>query len=309
MTDKQLGGWNHLPEVPIRVSPFFTWPLDPLAMVKWVVGSWLLITEKLIVLGISIACLVWFSPTMEQTRALSLDWIAGIYLRNFLLIFAVAGILHLWFYTFSKQGQKLRYDSRPLRVKGRQFTLGGQVRDNMFWTLGSGVFFWTGYEVLMLWGLANGYVPWLSWAANPVWFVALFLLTPLWESFYFYWIHRLIHVPWIYEHVHALHHRNVSNTYFRAGDVERGAYHRLLRTYLEERYPKPVQCDVIESVQGLALVERFIELPSALRPDEPCTLVRAFTALAEQHPPLRDYVALHWRDRYSQCIPTGSRVP
>ena len=32
----------------------------------------------------------------------------------------------------------------------------------------------------------------------------------LWESFYFYWIHRMIHLPFLYKHVHSLHHRNIN---------------------------------------------------------------------------------------------------
>ena len=43
-----------------------------------------------------------------------------------------------------------------------------------------------------------------------MWFVELFFLIPVWESFYFYWIHRLLHVPVLYRHVHALHHRNIN---------------------------------------------------------------------------------------------------
>tara|TARA_R110002124_G_scaffold176026_1_gene343932 strand:+ start:22837 stop:23817 length:981 start_codon:yes stop_codon:yes gene_type:complete len=210
MADQKLSGWNHTPPVPIPVSPFFTWPLDPVAMARWVWGSWFLISEKLIILGLAILSYLWFTPTLEQAQTLSPGWIAMIYLRNFALIFGVAGGLHLWLYTFSRQGQALKFDPRPLMVKGRQFTLGGQVRDNMVWTLGSGVFFWSLYEVLMLWALANGYVPMLTWAANPVWFIALFALVPIWESFYFYWIHRLIHIPFLYRHVHALHHRNIN---------------------------------------------------------------------------------------------------
>ena len=210
MADQRLSGWNHTPPVPIPVSPFFTWPPDPVAMVRWVWGSWFLISEKLIILGLAILSYLWFTPTLEQAQTLSPGWIAMIYLRNFALIFGVAGGLHLWLYTFSRQGQALKFDPRPLMVKGRQFTLGGQVRDNMVWTLGSGVFFWSLYEVLMLWALANGYVPMLTWAANPVWFIALFALVPIWESFYFYWIHRLIHIPFLYRHVHALHHRNIN---------------------------------------------------------------------------------------------------
>ena len=132
------------------------------------------------------------------------------YVRNLILMTLVAGGLHLYFYTFTKQGQKLRYDPRPLMKNGKQFTLGGQIRDNMFWTLASGVTIWTIYEALLFWAMANGYAPVITFASNPIWFVALFFLIPVWESFYFYWIHRLLHVPFLYKHVHALHHRNIN---------------------------------------------------------------------------------------------------
>ena len=210
MSEPKLKGWNHIPEVPIQVSPFFRWPLRPLSMLRWVWGSWLLISEKLIILAISCACYLWLSPSLEEAAQLEVGWIAQIYVRNLVLIFCIAGLLHLWFYKYSAQGDQLKYDPRPLMLKGKQFTLGGQVRDNMFWTLGSGVCFWSAYEVLMFWSLANGYVPLVTWGANPIWFVAIFLLIPLWESFYFYWIHRLIHIPFLYKHIHAVHHRNIN---------------------------------------------------------------------------------------------------
>ena len=132
------------------------------------------------------------------------------FIRNVILMTLVAGGLHIYFYTFTKQGKALKYDARPLMKSGRQFTLGGQIRDNIFWTIASGVTVWTAYEVLMFWAMANDYAPMLTWAANPVWFVALFLLIPVWESFYFYCIHRALHIPFLYKHVHALHHRNVN---------------------------------------------------------------------------------------------------
>ncbi len=134
----------------------------------------------------------------------------GIWARNLVLMTAVAGGLHLYLYTIGKQGDRLRFDSRPLKTTGRTFTFGGQVRDNMFWTLASGVTIWTAYEVLIFWAMANDYAPVLTWEANPAWFVALFLLIPAWESFYFYWIHRMLHVPALYRRFHALHHRNTN---------------------------------------------------------------------------------------------------
>ena len=210
MQKSKIKGWNHIPAVPINVSPLFRWPPRPSEALKWIVNSWFFITENFIVLAIALVCLFWFQPSLEQAQTLSLGWIAQIYFRNFVLLAIVAGGLHLYFYTFKKQGQKLKYDPRPLAKSGRQFTLGGQVRDNMFWSLSSGVFFWTLYEVILFWAMANGWTPILYWSENPVWFALLLVLTPIWISFHFYWIHRLLHWSPLYRVAHGLHHRNTN---------------------------------------------------------------------------------------------------
>ncbi|WP_299410022.1 sterol desaturase family protein [uncultured Roseobacter sp.] len=210
MSEEQLKGWNHLPELPLKVSPVFVWPPKPVEIATWFWNSWFLISERLIVVGIAVACYLWFQPSLETTKTFEIGWITQIYVRNFLLTLLVAGSLHLWFYTYSAQGKQLKYDPRPLMVSGRQFTLGGQVRDNMFWTLGTGVIVWTAYEAVLFWALANGHISMISWDANPVWFVAIFFFIPVWESFYFYIIHRAIHIPFLYKHVHYLHHRNIN---------------------------------------------------------------------------------------------------
>ena len=59
-------------------------------------------------------------------------------------------------------------------------------------------------------GYANGWAPMITVESNPVWFFALFLLMPVFQSFHFYWLHRALHIPWIYKRVHAVHHRSVS---------------------------------------------------------------------------------------------------
>ena len=210
MPKAKIKGWNHVPNVPIKVSPLFNWPLKPLEVLKWIWKSWFIITENLILIVVACISFFWFHPPLEQAQTFSIEWVAKLYVRNILLLSAVAGGLHLYFYTFTQQGQKLKYDPRPLSKSGRQFTLGGQVRDNMFWSLGSGVFFWTSYEALMFWAMANGWAPVLLWVDNPVWFIFLFLLTPIWISFHFYWIHRLLHWPPLYKLAHALHHRNIN---------------------------------------------------------------------------------------------------
>lgn len=210
MPKAKIKGWNHIPNVPIKVSPLFNWPLKPLEVLKWIWKSWFIITENLILIIVACISFFWFHPPLEQAQTFSIEWVAKLYIRNIFLLSAVAGGLHLYFYTFTQQGQKLKYDPRPLSKSGRQFTLGGQVRDNMFWSLGSGVFFWTSYEALMFWAMANGWAPVLLWVDNPVWFILLFLLTPIWISFHFYWIHRLLHWPPLYKLAHALHHRNIN---------------------------------------------------------------------------------------------------
>ena len=202
--------WHHRPPVPIQVSPFFSWPVDPLRMVRWIADRWVNIAENSILVVVAYVSWRWVQPSLEETRTFAIGWIAEIYIRNLVLLLVVAGGLHLYFYAWKRQGERLKFDGRDLARASRSFTFKNQVLDNMFWSLGSGVAVWTAYEALMFWAMANGYAPVLAWSGNPVWFVALFLLTPVWISFHFYWIHRLIHWPPLYKSVHALHHRNTN---------------------------------------------------------------------------------------------------
>lgn len=203
-------GWHYAPDLPVKVSPFFRRPWRVGDILAWLWSGWFPISERLLILGTALTSWFWFQPPLEVTANIEAGWVGGIWARNLVLMTAVAGGLHLYLYTIGKQGDRLRFDSRPLKTTGRTFTFGGQVRDNMFWTLASGVTIWTAYEVLIFWAMANDYAPVLTWEANPAWFVALFLLIPAWESFYFYWIHRMLHVPALYRRFHALHHRNTN---------------------------------------------------------------------------------------------------
>jgi len=202
--------WHYMPNVPIETSPLFDWPPKPVKAAKWIGNSWFTIGENIIL--VALACLCWFflSPSLETTQTLSADWISFIFIRNIILMFIVAGGLHWYFHTGKKQDNDLKFDAREVPAKARVYTFGNQLYDNMFWTLASGVTLWTAYEALMLWAMANGYAPILLWADNPIWFAALWFLTPIWISFHFYWIHRFLHWPPIYKIAHALHHRNTN---------------------------------------------------------------------------------------------------
>ncbi|NKB60880.1 MAG: sterol desaturase family protein [Gammaproteobacteria bacterium] len=207
---KNRSAWNYTPPLPLKTSPYFRWPLDIVGILKWMIGGWFPISERLIILGLSVFCWVYLSPALERCVEFSLDWIAMVYLRNLGLMILVAGGLHLYFYILKRQGNERRYDARPLGVNKGVFTFRSQVRDNMFWSLASGVTIWTAYEVLMLWALANGYAPSLSLSEDLFWLALMIFLLPMWETTHFFLIHRLIHWPPFYRRIHALHHRNTN---------------------------------------------------------------------------------------------------
>ena len=202
--------WNHIPQVPVGVSPMFALPPNFGGILRWTLRQWLVVTERSILVVISLLSWLFFQPSLEVTATLSADWIAALYIRNLLLMVAVAGGLHLYFYSRKTQGDALRYDKRDLSDQKKIFSFKNQLADNMFWTLASGVTIWTLYEVLMFWSMGNGYAPVLYWSDNPIWFILLFLLTPIWISFHFYWVHRWLHWPPLYRLAHALHHRNTN---------------------------------------------------------------------------------------------------
>lgn len=199
--------WNHVPDLPIAVSPLWQWPPKPLATLKWYADGWFFLTINMAILGLAWISYLWLSPSLEQSLTLRFSWVTLIFVRNFILLMLVAGSLHLWFYTYAKQGTDKKYDPRPFPRKGRMFSFDAQIKDNMFWSLASGVTIWSAFEVLLWWALANGFAPSTTFSQTPIWFIAFFFFIPVWESFYFYWIHRLLHSNLLYK-FHALHHRN-----------------------------------------------------------------------------------------------------
>ena len=199
--------WNHVPDdLPLGVNPLWSWPPQPMAVARWYWNSWFPLTINLAIVGLAFAAWAWTSPDLTSA-AVPGWWIAGIWFRNFVLIFVLAHGLHLIFHGTQWQGLTHKYDPRPFPRAGRMFTLQNQLWDNMVWTLASGVTIWSAYEALIWWAMANGYAPVWTWDDGTVWFIAVFFLIPVWESFYFYWIHRILHTDLFYR-FHALHHRN-----------------------------------------------------------------------------------------------------
>jgi sterol desaturase/sphingolipid hydroxylase (fatty acid hydroxylase superfamily) len=203
------GDWR--PPYRLELPPIFAWPPKPLAVVKWLFGFpgyvWPWNT-----LYLGIAVLTWYllTPDLATMQTLEAGWIALILARNAAMTFLIVGAWHLYFYILKRQGTDYRYTDKPLARNSDTFLFRNQVHDNMFWTFASGVPLMTAYEALTWWAWANGWLPWVDLATDPVWFIVLLVLIPAIRELHFYLIHRLIHWKPLYDWVHHLHHRNVN---------------------------------------------------------------------------------------------------
>ena len=202
--------WKHTPALPIPNSPLFDWPPRPTAALKWVSNRWINITASTLFLVVAILVYHFGHPAPETLSVLAPGWIFQIWIRNLILLVIFAGGLHLWLFTFSIQGAKLKFDAREMMKDNGTFTFRDQVHDNMFWSLTSGVAAWTFFEVLYYWAAANGAISVLAFKGSEIWFFAWLIMLPAWGSMHFYWIHRLLHWPPLYRSVHSLHHRSIN---------------------------------------------------------------------------------------------------
>jgi sterol desaturase/sphingolipid hydroxylase (fatty acid hydroxylase superfamily) len=206
-TRNKRGDWT--PTERVADAPLFAWPPKPVADLKWFAGfpgylwPWNLF-YALLAIG------AWFvaTPSLGVAQQFAFGWIALIFVRNAALIVAWYGGFHLRLYQQRAQGNRFKYNSQFLAKDSDHFTFGSQTKDNMFWTLASGLPIWTAYEVASLWLFANGHIGSLKWSTNPVWFVTMLVLIPFFREFHFHVVHRFIHWPPMYKAVHSLHHRN-----------------------------------------------------------------------------------------------------
>ncbi len=202
--------WNFHPALPIGMSPVFDIPFRAKAAFKWIMGTWFKLTPPVSHMIFAIITFTLFWPAMTDMQTLSWGWVLQILAIHYGAVLLLGGGLHLYLYVFASQKMRLKFDIRPME-KSARFTFGNQVWDNVFWSLASGVPIWTAWVILYFHAAANDWIPRLdSISASPLWFVLFFVLLRFWQSFHFYWIHRLIHIPWLFRNVHHLHHRNVN---------------------------------------------------------------------------------------------------
>ncbi|MCP5072539.1 MAG: sterol desaturase family protein [Rhodobacteraceae bacterium] len=209
-TDPENQRWNYRPADPLALNPLFAWPPSPAAVWIWYRRAWFQRTTLTVCMAL--ALLVWWLilPPLAAMTSFAPGWMTRVWLANMLPHVIVASTLHWWLYIRKGQGMHTKFEKRDLARNNGIFTFGNQVWDNVWWSLGSAITVATIYQWLIFWAMANDYVPTVTFAENPVWFVVWMAMIPMWSGLHFYWAHRLEHQPALYKHVHAVHHRNVN---------------------------------------------------------------------------------------------------
>ncbi|MGI9461897.1 MAG: sterol desaturase family protein [Alphaproteobacteria bacterium] len=215
MTMKQDKTWQYHPKIPIRGdTPLVPWPLKKfrlLQAMRWILGRGFLYSANLGLLITAVGSWLFIEATGGIPTNLTFGWVGALFLRNTFLTFLLASGLHFFFSILHRQHETKFNPHNGFAKNHKGFTFQNQVWDNMFWTLASGVPLWTLCEVVYFYMLANGLTlfPLLEFSGNEIWFIALLLMLVPFESFHFYFVHRLLHWPPVYRLVHHLHHRNI----------------------------------------------------------------------------------------------------
>ncbi len=202
--------WHYHPELPLQDPSVFAKIKNPKAILKWFVSNWLSLSEFVLLVILSLALWLLCYPDIEETQSAAAGWILQSLVTNFFLVLCVAGALHSYFYIRNGQQKNLKFDGRDQTRNNRSFLFSDQVKDNMFWSLSSGVLHLTLFQCFTFWLMANGHVPVISIRQDPILFLLGFILLPIWSALHFYWIHRFLHMPFMYKRFHSLHHKNIN---------------------------------------------------------------------------------------------------
>jgi len=201
------GDWT--PNEPLNIAPIYRFPWSAKEIFGFLKGYFL--PWNIAFMVIATVYWFWLTPGIETLKTLSPGWILLLFARNAASVLIFFGAMELHLYVKRRQGSLFKYNHRwPSDHKADYFMFKSQTIDGAIRTFTTGVPIWTAYEVLILWCYANGYGAWSTFSAHPVWFVVLWLAVPIWHEFHFYCIHRPLHWPWLYKHIHKIHHNSVN---------------------------------------------------------------------------------------------------
>jgi sterol desaturase/sphingolipid hydroxylase (fatty acid hydroxylase superfamily) len=210
-TRNKRGDWA--PKEPAKHAPLFAFPPRPLAILKWLPHYFFPYNVPAALSAV--AWWYWVIPDVETMKNPEFGWIAWLYLVNAVAVFLWFGIFELRLYILRWQGNRYKYDAKwPSEHPNPAFFFKSQNLDSLIWTFCSAIPIWTGLQVVFLYLFSNGYVPWLTFADNPIYLFCLCLLVPIIHEISFFSVHRLLHVPFLYKWVHSVHHNSVNPSPF-----------------------------------------------------------------------------------------------
>ena len=207
-TSKSESGYK--PPVPIEKPPLYSWPPKPTKAIRWLLFE-MYFPWGFLWIGLSVFTWHFLTPSGATMSTLSLSWIGLIWLRNAFLLCLLAGGLHWWFYIRRSQDKNFKFTERWLATNSRKFLWRNQVKDNIFWSLASGVTFWSIFESLTLWVWASNRIPSTTWSDSPIYLSFMVSVGVIfWATIHFWIIHRALHWKPLYQVAHDRHHRNVN---------------------------------------------------------------------------------------------------
>jgi len=155
----------------------------------------------------------WFfliEPNLAAFKSFSWQWTMILYVVNATGILLLYGSIELFYYVKRKQGTRFKYNHKfPSEHPSDVFWFKSQNLDNFLRSLLVGIPIWTLVEMVMLWCYANG-IHAFGWHDSWGWLVVLTLLVPAIHEIHFFCIHKLIHTPFLYKHVHSVHHNSIN---------------------------------------------------------------------------------------------------
>lgn len=202
------GGW--VPPERVIPPPIFAWPPRPLGFLKYLFGMpGYLFPWNVFYVGT--AALLWFyaMPDLASMQALEVGWLAQLLAINLVQLILFTSAFHVRLYVQRAQDTAYKFNTKWPK-DSPAFLFRNQHRDNIFWTLVSGVPIATLFQGATLWAMANDWIPVVAWADHPVYLALIMLATQIFRDVHFYCIHRLIHWPPLYRAVHYLHHKNTN---------------------------------------------------------------------------------------------------
>ncbi|MDG2908875.1 MAG: sterol desaturase family protein [Acidimicrobiales bacterium] len=209
MTEATVSRGGYQPTDPIQHPPLYDWPPRPVVTLRWIVTG-LMFPWGFFLTALAVVTWNWLTPATSTMQTLSPGWMGLIWLRNAVLLTIIAGVLHWWLYIRRSQDLDYKFNVRWPATDSRKFLWRNQVKDNMFWSLASGVTVWSLYESLTMWLWADGRIPRAEWGSAPLYLGLLVLGVFFWGTTHFYLNHRLLHWEPLYRAAHERHHRNTN---------------------------------------------------------------------------------------------------